>query len=395
MLKVDVCIVGAGPAGSALSHFLHKLNIDHLLIDKSKFPRDKICGDGITVDVLNVLKRIDPDLMVRFTEQAEMLPSWGYCFHGTKGKEYRVDLKDSGMVYPPFYTSKRLDLDDFLIRELPKNGSGQFWSETELVKLDRVEKGFHLELKNAEGEVHKVESRFIIGAEGEKPVVTRFLGLDHYREKEHLIAAIRIYYENIQGFHPNNHLEFFFDKSLLPGYFWAFPLAENQANTGLGMVSTGIARNKLNLKKTFQRLIETNPLIGSYFDGAISLEKTKGWGLPTMTSKRIIGGDGYALIGDAGGMIEPFTGKGIGPGMMSARIASEHIAEALRNGTSDLSSYNDHIYRYYKTEIRIGYTLQKSLRFPIILNQVINLAAWAPVKKYGRDKIIRDFTRWT
>ncbi|MCR9152517.1 MAG: NAD(P)/FAD-dependent oxidoreductase [Croceimicrobium sp.] len=393
MLKVDVCIVGAGPAGSTLSHFLHKLNIDHLLIDKSDFPRDKICGDGITVDVLNVLKRIDPELLEKFCAESEMLPSWGFCFNGPKGQEIRYDFRDAQIPVAPFYTARRLDLDDFLIRELPENGSGQFWPQTELVGLSRSEGGFIAELKK-EGGKESIHCKTIIGAEGEKPVVTRYLGLEHFREKEHLLAAIRIYYKNVQGFNDGDHLEFFFDKDLLPGYFWAFPLTNNEANVGLGMLSTAISAKKINLKKMFDQVIEKNPYIQPMFEGAEALEKTKGWGLPIMTPKRRIAGDAYALIGDAGGMIEAFTGKGIGPGMMSARILSEHLERAFQSNNFDLSPYHDHMYRYYRSEISNTYRLQKSLKHTWILNPVMSLASWSAVTKYAEDKMIRNFLKW-
>ncbi len=393
MQKVDVLIVGAGPAGSTLSHFLHKLNIDHLLIDKKSFPRDKICGDGLTVDVLNVLKRISPDLLEKFKHENEMLPSWGFCFHGPKGQQLRYDFKNAGFPIAPFFTSRRIDLDHFLIRELPQNGSGRFWHDTELKGLRREGEGFIAELKQVEGN-RNLQCKVVIGAEGEKPVVTRYLGLEHFREKENLLAAIRIYYKNLQGFNEGNHLEFFFDKDLIPGYFWTFPLTNNEANTGLGMLSTAIAAQKVNLKKSFEDIIQNNPYLAPRFEGAEAIEKPQGWGLPTMTPKRKIGGEGYALIGDAGGMIEAFTGKGIGPGMMSARIASEYIETAFQKNQFDFSDYHNHMYRYYRNEIKNTYRLQNGLQNIWVLNSVMSLASWSPIQKAARDKMIRDFLKW-
>lgn len=393
MHKVDVLIVGAGPAGSTLSHFLHKLNIDHLLIDKQAFPRDKVCGDGLTIDVLNVLKRISPELLEKFSRENEMLPCWGFSFNGMKGQELRIDFKDSGLPIAPFFTSRRMDLDDFLIRELPKNGSGRFSPETELKDLVRTENGFIATVQKPSG-LEKIESKIVIGAEGEKPVVTRYLGIEAFREKETLIAAIRIYYKGMQGFHEGNHLEFFFDKELIPGYFWAFPLTNGEANTGLGMLSTAISARRINLKKSFEELIHRNPYLAPRFEGAEAIEKPQGWGLPTMSPRRKIGGDGYALIGDAGGMIEAFTGKGIGPGMMSARIASEHIEEAFKSKQFDFSGYHDHMYRYYRSEIVNSYRLQNGLQSAWLLNSVMSLASWSPILKYAKDKMIRDFSKW-
>src|SRR5690606_14009178 len=107
-----------------------------------------------------------------------------------------------------------------------------------------------------------------------------------YREKQHLIGALRVYYKNVRGFHPGNHLEFFFDKKLLPGYFWAFPLSDNEANVGLGMVSSAISAKKYNLKKLLGEVMKTNPYVREMFAEAEPLENPRGWGLPIITPQR-------------------------------------------------------------------------------------------------------------
>jgi len=73
----DVSIVGAGPAGSIAALFLAKEGISCTLIDKTKFPRDKICGDGISGWVLSVLAKLDKDILLRLNEQPFLLHSYG------------------------------------------------------------------------------------------------------------------------------------------------------------------------------------------------------------------------------------------------------------------------------------------------------------------------------
>lgn len=391
-MDTDICIIGAGPAGATLSHFLTKEKINHVIIDKSSFPRDKICGDGITVDVLNVLKRISPDMLEMFTQESEMLPSWGFCFHGANGKELRYDFRDQGFKYAPFYTSRRLDLDNFLVKNLNQQ-YGTLLSESEVTGLERDQQGVTVHYCKA-GTAYTLRCKVVVGAEGEKPIVTRHLDLPHFREKQHLIGALRVYYKNVKGFDLGNHLEFFFDKELLPGYFWSFPLTNGEANVGLGMVSTSISDKKINLKKMLSRVMENNQKVAAMFADAEPLENPRGWGLPLITPKRNIAGERYALIGDAAGMIEPFTGKGIGPGMMSARICSEHLTRAIKEKNYDLTSYQKHMYRYYKGEIRTGYILQKSLKYPFALNSVLGLSNLSAIKNWTQNKMITEWKKW-
>lgn len=391
MIQTKVCIVGAGPAGASLSHFLSKEKIDHVLVDKASFPRDKVCGDGLTVDVLNTLKRIDPNLLQKFLKSEDVYPCKGFCFHGPTGKDMRYDFAHSEHGNAIFYTARRVHLDQFLIENLPEEFV-QFLPEHKVTGIERLDSGFSVDLEGAVEK--KILCDFVIGAEGEKPIVTRYLGLTHFRKKEHLMGALRVYYKGVEGFHENNHLELFFDKELLPGYFWVFPLSNGEANVGVIMDSTDISKRKINLKKKLDYMLKHHPKVSEMFKNAEPLEKPVGWGLPSMTPERKIAGEGYALIGDAAGMIEPLTGKGIGPGMVSGRLLSGHIKQAILENRTNLDSYQTHVNRYYEWERRAMKVMHKVVNKPSTFSLMQHITEFKPIHNKLHSKIAKEWQRW-
>jgi flavin-dependent dehydrogenase len=80
-IETNICIVGAGPAGSVTSIVLSKMGIPHLIVDAAVFPRDKICGDGLDLKVVRVLNNIDPSIIKdEFSNEELFMPSMGMRF---------------------------------------------------------------------------------------------------------------------------------------------------------------------------------------------------------------------------------------------------------------------------------------------------------------------------
>ncbi|NJN78568.1 MAG: geranylgeranyl reductase, partial [Saprospiraceae bacterium] len=99
------------------------------------------------------------------------------------------------------------------------------------------------------------------------------------RERKHYCAGVRAYYKNVKGNHDYGFIELHFFKSLLPGYFWIFPLPNGTSNIGVVMDSQKISDKKVNLKKEMLRLIETEPSLKARFFGSNLRNKNRRFGV--------------------------------------------------------------------------------------------------------------------
>src|SRR5690606_8452165 len=88
--QTQVCIIGGGPGGCAAALKLAQHGIEAVLIEKAKFPRDKVCGDALSGKVMRTLERVDPDLAATVRSDQAAMPSWGVTFTAPGGRSLRV-----------------------------------------------------------------------------------------------------------------------------------------------------------------------------------------------------------------------------------------------------------------------------------------------------------------
>jgi menaquinone-9 beta-reductase len=346
--KIDICIIGAGPSGTTTSLFLSKMGIPHLLVEKDTFPRDKICGDGLDLKVMRVLNHYDPNSAYELLKQTEQFgQSWGMRLIGANGltKDLVYEAKEGQVNFPMFCTSKRLDFDHFLVKKIDKTYAN-FQQGAEVKNIERVEGGLVLTI-HQKGAIYTVFTKMVVGADGDHSVVLRKLD-ERKIDRRHYAAALRQYYKGIEGMHPKGLLEVYFPKSMPLSYFWIFPLPNGEANVGFGMASSMVSQKKINIKEKMADIIQNDPIIAPRFKNATPLEKMQGWGLPLASKRKKNYGDNYLLAGDAGSLICPTTGEGIGTGMLSGYIAAHYIQKALKNNDFSAESFKTFHRESYK-----------------------------------------------
>lgn len=370
-----VCIVGAGPGGVATALRLSYLGIPSVLVDKATFPRDKICGDAISGKVTTLLNRLDPGILKRFHGEPIHSSIWGVTFFAPNGKPVRLPFQMDyiGEAGPaPGYVSKRTDFDAFLIEEAQRRDNIDLYLGVEIQDYERTEEGW--EVQDATGDF-RVRCRLLVMANGAHSTFSRKVaGLE--KDNRHHAGAVRAYYRGVTGMDRENFIELHFLEGLIPGYFWIFPLPNGEANVGLGMRTDIIKRRKVNLRRLLDEIIRENPLIRDRFKDAELIGKVHGYGLPLGSKTRVLSGDHYLLVGDAGHLIDPLTGEGIGNAFYSGFIAAELAEQVLAE--NDLSArrlraYDVRVQRVLGSEMKLSYRLQNAGRYAFLLNIIANI----------------------
>jgi len=363
--KYDVVIVGAGPAGCAAAYMLSGNGLKIALLDKETFPRDKICGDALGSDVAKQFHRISESLSENFSGFKNKIPSSGVRFYTPRHQQLDVAFKKPETGYDGGFVAKRLDFDNFFFSQIANLPDIDIFQNQKISSV--INDPGKIILESA---TKRFEASFALGADGAQSILNKKL-TGNTVEKNHYSAGVRQYYSNVKGFHSENYIELHFYKEILPGYLWVFPLANNQANVGLGIRSDIVSKKQLNLKKELTRLLNTQPALKDRFKEAIPIDDIQGYGLPLGSKKRTLSGNRFLLLGDAAGLIDPFSGEGIANAIRSGRIAAAHVQKAFEQNKFDAGFnilYDKDIYNKMWKEFKLGHALQKLFQYPFMIN---------------------------
>lgn len=377
MLETKVCILGAGPAGATTALQLAYMGIPCVVVDKAVFPRDKVCGDGLSGKVLTLLSRIDKGIAERLQAYVFKEDSWGVTFVATNRMSMNIPYKPGYQKLPDEprgFVCKRIHFDNFLVEELKRCPQVQLIEGKAVTKFERLPDGYLL--ADVSGAL-QIKTKLVIAANGAHSSFTKEVANIHM-EPAHYVAGIRAYYSGIKGLHPDNLIELHFLKNILPGYFWIFPLPNGEANVGIGMLSEIARKRKANLKQLLLDAVEHDEVLKERFKDATLQGNIDGYGLPLGSKKRRLSGDRYMLVGDAGFLIDPFTGEGIGNAMYSARMAAHQAAACIKANdysAATMLAYDAEVYRVLGPELKMSTRLQKLIRFPWLFNMLMRMSA--------------------
>ena len=368
----DLIIVGAGPAGTSAALYGNRLGLQTLLLDKSKFPRDKTCGDDLSgksvkiLDDLNLVEgvnKLDGSIIKRIIFAN---PKHSEC-ELLLDKSLNKDHISHGYVIP------RITFDNYMLEQAKKVSDVEegFFVKDLLFDDKRV---VGVSGKTDNGDRKEYRANIVLGADGPNSIVSKKAGL-YQMGMDHTAVGIRCYYENVKDL--TDQIELHYVEEINPGYFWIFPAGKNRANIGVGLLKSIVKKESRKLSEIMTKIIESDHFKDRFSD-AVPIEKPTGWNLPLGSIKRKNHGEGFLLLGDAAGLVDPFTGEGIGNAMVSGLIAAETAAQAKeKNDFSKkyLKKYDKKLWDHLGSELNTSARLLKLARSKFLLNFVIDRAA--------------------
>jgi flavin-dependent dehydrogenase len=305
MQLFDVAIVGSGPAGSSCGAFCAMAGLQSLLLDREKFPREKVCGDCLNPSCWPVLERLE------LADRVRDLPHSKLCsvaFIAIDGREVIVDLPSGAKCE---ISVKRSLFDDLLLRRARELGANVH-EQTTVTGLSRND---HWNIETASGEFF--QARILIGADGRNSTVAHLCNLLPRPARERV--ALQAHIPLPRDFGNRIVLQF-----LREGYSGQASVNETQLN--LCLVGTPPTISKLR----------------RWAESQFQLPADQGWRTITPLTRSPIPSahENLFFVGDAARVVEPFTGEGIYYALRSGELAAKAAAKIVRDENPQLALRN-------------------------------------------------------
>ena len=368
--EADVIVVGAGPAGATTAFYLAQSGLDVLLLEKSRFPREKVCGDGLTPRAVKTLVGMG----ISVTEQDGWVRNKGLRVIGA-GK--RLELPWPELASYPGYglVRTRHDLDETLARRAQQAGARlhEGVTVTVPVRSERTGRITGVVAKAADGgEDRTYRARVVVAADGNSSRLSVAMGLSK-RDDRPLGVAVRTYYRTHR--HDDDYLESWLDlwdgDRLLPGYGWIFGMGDGTSNVGLGLLNTSAAFGHTDYHALLRKWLKGMPAEWGFTEENRT-QPIRGAALPMGFNRTPHYHQGLLLAGDAGGMVNPFNGEGIAYAMESGEILARTIVQALarsRRAETErvLAGYPEALSQAYGGYYALGRSFVKLIGKPTLM----------------------------
>ncbi len=397
MTDADVIVVGAGPAGSTAAYHLARHGLAVLVLEKSQFPREKVCGDGLTPRAVKQLIKMGID-----TDPAKgWLPNKGLRVIGG-GVRLELDWPDLA-AFPGYgLTRTRLDFDQLLADKAVEAGA--------ILKTGHTVTGPILDddgrvigvKATVDGEPLDFRAAVTLACDGVSARLALAMGLSK-RDDRPMGVAVRQYFHS-PARHDDEYLESWLElrskeggEKLLPGYGWIFGLGDGRINVGLGVLNSSVAFGKTNYRRMLAEWLAATPAEWGASDPANADGEAQGAALPMGFNRVPHYTRGVLLVGDSAGMVNPFNGEGIAYAMESAELAAEIVVQALDRPEGPereraYAAYGAELKARYGGYYRLGNQFVKIIGKPRLMRLVTHHGVPHPVLMKFVLKLLANLT---
>ena len=333
----DVIVVGAGPAGSACAAFCARAGLTTLLLERSVFPREKVCGDCLNPGCWPILDRLEVSGEVLRQPHSRL---GSVEFVGLRGNHLRYKINPSAWGE---IAIKRSLLDHVLLRRASQWGV----DVRQGVTVESVGKGWKV-ITREEG---VFEGAILVAADGRNSTVARLAGLlpassaERIAVQTHLRAPAK----------PGNPVTL---RLLRHGYCGSSAVGDGELNVCLVSKASDIGRMKVWAAEAF-------PLAPAQEWRTIA-PLSRG---PAPCSP----GDGLLLVGDAARVVEPFTGEGIYYALASGELAAASIVRNQGRKGSDFADYRRAHEKLYAGRLWINRLARQAVLHPRLADFALGL----------------------
>ena len=384
--RVDVLVVGAGPAGCAAAVTLARAGQDVLVCDKATFPRDKCCGDGLTTGALRRLESTGVDVRdLRSWREIDQV-----SIRSPSGRVARVPLPRRDGVFGG--VCRRVELDAALLGAARRAGA-------------RVEEGRSFEAFAPERPGGRVVARFaggdeveaghVIAADGAWSPVRRAAGAvaadrgpAPYLGEWH---AFRRYFHDVTP-EAAEHLWIWFDRDVLPGYAWSFPLAGRSVNVGVTL-RRDAGTSGAALKARVAAVLSSPWFRSLAGRDARAGPAERSWPIPARTSGSPLSALGGRVLfaGDAARLADPLTGEGVGQALESGQAAARAVTEAAPGAAAE--AYVAAVGAGLRQDNRLAGWLSSALSVPLLARAAVRGAQLPGVSRRFGGWLFEDYER--
>jgi geranylgeranyl reductase family protein len=351
--SADVIVVGAGPGGSAAAYYLAQHGLDVLQLEKTEFPREKVCGDGMTPRSVKQLIKMGVDI-----DGPGWLRNRGLRVIGG-GVRMELDWPDLA-TYPDFgLTRTRLDFDEILSARAVKAGV-RLRTNTNVTGpvTDRAGRVVGVTATDPDKKPVEYTAPLVLACDGVSGRFPLAMGIAK-REDRPIGVAVRRYYHSPARTN-DDYLESWLElrdgrtgaDTLLPGYGWIFGMGDGRVNVGLGVLNSSTSFGQANYRQMLTDWLASTPDEWQMNDERFADGPIRGAALPMGFNRVPHYSRGVMLVGDSGGMVNPFNGEGIAYAMESGELAAEIAVDALsrRSGPA-----RERALQYYPRELKARY----------------------------------------